>query len=705
MAREIIREYTLQNLHCPQCASKIEAKINQSKGMDATINFVAKTLKIRSDCFEGEEELLRHVQDIVHEYEPMIQVGKAPTDARKAKIPTKKALLKEKKKEVYILSAAGVLFVLGLILNGRTKWYWILFFAGYLLSGGEVLFRAGRNILRGQLFDENFLMSLATIGALIIGEYAEAVAVMIFYQVGEGFQDLAVERSRRSIAALMDIRPEYANRIVEGKLIKTDPKQLQTGDEFIVKAGEKVPLDGVVVKGESFLDTSALTGESCPRAVQAGQQILSGSVNQTGLLVVRAEKKYEDSTVAKILELVENAASKKAPTEKFITKFAKVYTPVVVSLAAALALIAPVLLGQSFQTWIYRALLFLVISCPCALVISVPLGFFGGIGAASKNGILIKGTNYLEALSKADSVVFDKTGTLTEGVFALTKIEARNGFSERELLYYAAAAETYSNHPIALSIQKAYGKTVAKQNIENYTELPGMGVVADIEGKNILAGNEKLMEHFRIVAEKPTAEAAAVHIAVDGRYGGYVVIADEVKKDAKNAIDLLRQMGIDKVVMLTGDVKSTAEHFAQMLGIKHVKAQLLPQEKVEAIERLKMDKATNGQTVFVGDGINDAPALAVADVGIAMGALGSDAAVEAADVVVMSGGLMQVVKAVEISRRTKKIVKQNIVFALGVKVAVLILGATGFAGMWEAVFADVGVALLAVANSMRALKG
>ena len=705
MAREIIREYTLQNLHCPQCASKIEAKINQSKGMDATINFVAKTLKIRSDCFEDEEELLRHVQDIVYEYEPTIQVGKAPTDAGKAKIPTKKALSKEKRKEMYVLSAAGVFFVLGLMLRGRTEWYWILFVAGYLLSGGEVLFRAGRNILRGQLFDENFLMSLATIGALIIGEYAEAVAVMIFYQVGEGFQDLAVERSRRSIAALMDIRPEYANRIVEGKLIKTDPKQLQTGDEFIVKAGEKVPLDGVVVKGESFLDTSALTGESCPRAVQAGQQILSGSVNQTGLLVVRAEKKYEDSTVAKILELVENAASKKAPTEKFITKFAKVYTPVVVILAAALALIAPVLLGQSFQTWIYRALLFLVISCPCALVISVPLGFFGGIGAASRNGILIKGTNYLEALSKADSVVFDKTGTLTEGVFALTKIEAKNGFSNQELLYYAAAAETYSNHPIALSVQKAYGKTVAKQNIENYTELPGMGVVADIEGKNILAGNEKLMEHFQIVAEKPTAEAAVVHIAVDGRYGGYVVIADEVKKDAKNAIDSLRQMGIDKVVMLTGDVKSTAEHFAQILGIKHVKAQLLPQEKVEAIERLKMNRATNGQTVFVGDGINDAPALAAADVGIAMGALGSDAAVEAADVVVMSGGLMQVVKAVEISRRTKKIVKQNIVFALGVKVAVLILGATGFAGMWEAVFADVGVALLAVANSMRALKG
>ena len=469
------REFVLKGLNCAQCANKIEEEINQKQGVEATINFMTKTLTIQIKPEDDDEELLRRLNDIVHKHEPETHVLKksdSMAQRNDAEVKnSKKEMLKEKKRELFLLSTGGVFFVLGFVLRGRIESYWIMFLISYLLTGGEVLLRAGKNIFRGQIFDENFLMGIATIGAFAIGEYAEGAAVMIFYQIGEMFQDMAVDRSRKSIAALMDIRPEYANAMIEGQLVRVDPKQLQIGEKFAVKAGEKVPLDGVVVRGESFLDTSALTGEAYPRKVKAGDEVLSGSVNQGGMLHVRVTKKYEESTVIKILELVENAANKKAPTEKFITKFAKVYTPIVVGLAVAIALLPPLLTNQSFQTWIYRALLFLVISCPCALVISVPLGFFGGIGAASKNGILIKGGNYLEALSSVDTVIFDKTGTLTKGVFAVTKIEAENGFTGDELLHYAAAAETYSTHPIAQSIQKAYKKNILKSQVSSYSEM------------------------------------------------------------------------------------------------------------------------------------------------------------------------------------------------------------------------------------------
>jgi Cd2+/Zn2+-exporting ATPase len=571
--------------------------------------------------------------------------------------------------------------------------------------GGKVLLRAFNNIRRGQVFDENFLMSIATIGAFLIGENAEGVAVMLFYQVGEIFQSIAVNRSRKSISALMDIRPDFANLKVGDELRKVDPEEVSIGDIIIVKPGEKVPLDGKIIDGNSMVDTSALTGESVPREVVVGDSILGGVINNNGLLTIEVEKVFGDSTVAKILDLVQNASSKKAPTEDFITKFARYYTPVVVFAALALAIIPPIVIeGATFSEWVYRALAFLVVSCPCALVVSIPLGFFGGIGGASRNGILVKGGNYLEALNNVEIVVFDKTGTLTKGIFKVTEVKPHKDISKDELLKLVAHAESYSNHPIATSIVSAYGKEINKELINDYEEILGHGVKVTVEGKGVLAGNSKLMIKENIPYEQFESIGTVIYVAVDKKYAGYIVISDEVKEDSAKTIRALKAMGIKKTVMLTGDNRTVASKISKELGLDEVYAELLPDQKVERLEFLEAQKSSKGKLVFVGDGINDAPVLARADIGIAMGGVGSDAAIEAADVVIMTDEPSKIVTAIKIARKTRTIVMQNIVFALGIKAILLVLIAMGIGTMWEAVFGDVGVTLLAVLNSMRALK-
>jgi Cd2+/Zn2+-exporting ATPase len=582
----------------------------------------------------------------------------------------------------------------------------IVYISSYLLIGGDILFLAVRNIIRGQIFDENFLMGLATVGAFAIGEYPEAVAVMLFYQVGEYFQERAIHRSRRSIAALMDIRPDFAHLKQNGEINRVSPEAVRTGDIIIVKPGEKIPLDGKIIEGSSLLDTSALTGESALREVAAGSEILSGSINTNGLLTIEVTKEFGQSTVSKILDLVQNAGAKKAQTENFITKFAKYYTPAVVFAAIALAFIPPFIIpGTSFGIWINRALVFLVVSCPCALVISIPLSFFGGIGGASRNGILIKGSNYLEALNNVDTVVFDKTGTLTQGVFQVTKIHNNSDFSENDLLEYAAYSESYSNHPIALSVRKAYGKDINQDFISDYSEISGQGVRASVNGKTILAGNARLMEKEAIPYEKVADIGTAVHIAIDGYYAGYILISDEIKQDSAKTVSQLRALGVQKLVMLTGDSKTVGEMIGSHLGMDQIYSELLPAQKVDKLERLEDEKSSSkGKLVFMGDGINDAPVLARADVGVAMGGVGSDAAIEAADIVLMTDEPSKIITAIKIAKKTRLIVVENIYLALGVKGIVLLLGALGLANMWEAVFADVGVALLAVLNAMRVLK-
>jgi len=579
-----------------------------------------------------------------------------------------------------------------------------IYIIGYLILGGDVVLRAGRNILRGKVFDESFLIAIATIGAFVIGEYAEAVAVMLFYQVGEYFQDLAVGRSKKNIAKLMDIRPDYANLLQDdGSAITVSPETVKIGDLIIVKPGERIPLDGLVKEGSAMLDTSALTGESVPRSAKVSDKVLSGSVNQNGVLTIQVTEVYGQSTVSKIIDLVENAAARKAPTEKFITKFAGYYTPIVVGLATLLAVIPP-LFGGDWYEWIHRGLVFLVISCPCALVISIPLSFFGGISGASRKGILVKGGNYLEALNYLDTVVFDKTGTLTKGVFNVTEVHPAEGYTRDELLETAAFAEAYSNHPIALSILWEYDKDIDKAKLSGYTEIAGHGVRVDVDGNVVLAGNNKLMNSNEIVFTESENVGTKVYIASGGNYMGYIIISDEVKPDSREAISSLKAMGVRKTVMLTGDNKKIADALANELGIDEVYSELLPQEKVEKLELLGKQKNANGKLAFVGDGINDAPALAMADIGVAMGALGSDAAIEAADVVLMTDEPGKLPQAVKVAKFTKRIVWQNIVFALGVKSIFLVLGAFGVASMWEAVFADVGVALLAVFNAMRVMR-
>ena len=580
-----------------------------------------------------------------------------------------------------------------------------LFFISYLIAGGEVLLKAGRNIFRGDIFDENFLMGIATIGAFAIGEFPEGVAVMLFYQIGELFQGIAVNRSRKSITDLMDIRPDYANLKTGGEIRIVSPEEVRIGDILIVKPGEKVPLDGKVIEGFSMVDTSALTGESVPREVGTEDLVLGGFINKNGLLTIEVIREFEESTVSKILDLVQNASSRKAPTENFITKFARKYTPGVTIAALLLAVIPPLVIpGATFSEWIYRALVFLVISCPCALVVSIPLGFFGGIGGASRHGVLVKGSNYLEALNYVDTVVFDKTGTLTKGVFNVTQISPAGNLSKEEVLRYAAYAESFSNHPIAVSILKAYNEDVDKNEIENYEELSGLGIRITLKGKTVLAGNAKLMEQHRITCETASAPGTVVYVAVDNEYAGSILISDEIKEDSAEALKALKNMGIQKLVMLTGDSKATGEKIGAQLGMDEVHAELLPDEKVHNLEMLDKQKKSKGKLVFVGDGINDAPVLARADIGVAMGGLGSDAAIEAADVVLMTDEPGKLVTAIKIAKKTHSIVWQNIGFALAIKIVVLILGAGGLATMWEAVFADVGVALIAVLNAMRAMK-
>ena len=609
------------------------------------------------------------------------------------------------KKEGIKILIALILFIFAMAVKFQNVWINNgIFIVSYLIVGFEILRKAVRNIFRGKIFDENFLMSIATLGAFAIGEFPEAVAVMLFYQVGELFQDYAVDKSRKSIASLMDIRPDYANVVRDGKEEKVDPSEVKIGDTIIIKPGEKVPLDGVVIDGKTTLDTKALTGESVPREVQEGEQVLSGCINLSGVIKVEVTKEYGESTVSKILDLVENASSKKTKSENFITKFAEYYTPIVVIIAIILAVVPPLVIeGADFQDWLYRALSFLVVSCPCALVISIPLSFFGGIGGASKMGVLVKGSNYLEALSNAEIMVFDKTGTLTEGVFEVQNIEPI-GISKEELLKIAAYAEFYSNHPISKSIKKAYKKTIDEKQIVDSQEISGKGIAAKIGNQNVLAGNEKLMNEKGIEYEKCTHIGSVVYVAIDGKYVGHIVIADKIKEDAKRTIEELKKNNIKQTVMLTGDRKNIGEAVAKEIGIDKVYTELLPDGKVEKIEKLLKTKSQKGKLAFVGDGINDAPVLAMADIGIAMGGLGADSAIEAADIVIMTDQPSKIISAMKLSKKTMRIVKENIIFAIAVKVLVLILTAFGLSSMWQAVFADVGVSIIAILNALRALR-
>lgn len=608
------------------------------------------------------------------------------------------------KKEIIKIVIALILFLVALIVplenqlinNG-------LFVISYLIVGLEIVLKAIRNIFKGKVFDENFLMVIATIGAFVIGEYPEAVAVMLFYQIGEAFQDYAVDKSRKSIISLMDIRPDFANIQRNGKIDKINPEEVNVGDIIVVKPGEKVPLDGIIVKGTSMIDTSALTGESVPKEIKEQDEILSGCINENGVLEVKVTKKFGESTASKILDLVENASSKKSKSENFISKFAKYYTPIVVVTAVLLAIIPPMIFNRAeWIEWIHRALTFLVVSCPCALVISIPLGFFGGIGGASKIGVLVKGSNYLEALSNTEIMVLDKTGTLTEGVFEVQQINPID-ISKEDLIKYATYAESFSNHPIAISLKKAYGKEIVNKKVSETQELPGLGVRAVIEGESIFVGNEKLMKENCIDYIKSEEIGTILYIAVNNKFAGTIVISDKIKKDAKETIDKLKKDNIKKIVMLTGDKRKVGENVAKKLGIDEVYTELLPSDKVEKVEELMKNKSENGNLAFIGDGINDAPVLAISDIGIAMGGLGSDAAIEAADVVLMTDEPSRVVDAIKISKKTMTIVKQNIIFAIFIKLIVLILSAIGISNMWQAVFADVGVSILAILNSLRAL--
>ncbi len=616
-------------------------------------------------------------------------------------------MTKRQKKMLYRLLLSGLFYGIGVFFRSGLKieWLELLFlFGAYLLAGYDVLLRAVNNIKNGQVFDENFLMAIATIGALLTKEYPEAVAVMLFYQIGELFQSVAVERSRKSISSLMDLYPDEANLLVDGKVEVVMPEEVSVGARILIRPGEKIPLDGVIVDGETLIDTSMLTGEPVPKKVQIGDLALSGCVNQSGTIIVEVNKEFQDSTVSKILELVENASSKKAKSENFITRFARYYTPAVVIGALFLAVIPPLVSGSlDFANWIHRALIFLVVSCPCALVISVPLSFFGGIGAASRQGILVKGSNYLELLASTKVVLFDKTGTLTKGSFQVTDLLPENNVAKEQLLEYAAYGEIDSNHPIGISIKNAYEKLLDRQQVEQYQDIAGFGTKSVREGKTVLIGNYKLMEQYHITYEKPQKIGTIVYVAVDGKYMGALVIGDEIKEDAKETISYWNEQKCT-TVMLTGDVKEVGESVAKQLGIQEVHTDLLPADKAHYVEQWISQLNKNEKLVFVGDGMNDAPVLARADVGVAMGGLGSDAAIEAADIVIMDDQPHKLVIAQKIARKTIFIVKQNIVLALGIKGFVLLLAAFGYANMWEAVFADVGVSIIAILNAMRLLR-
>ena len=737
----------LNGLDCANCANKIETKVNKINGVkEATVNFSTTLLiaEIKEESLK--DEIINEIKSIVKKLEPDVKVeeklnntviknttseckgsccstsfenGEVKKCTEKTKINKNEthnhthsnglsennAGVIEYIKENIMLIIGTLIYLVALAYNGNNNSVSIiLFIASYLVIGGEVILTALKNITNGEIFDENFLMSIATIGAFFIGEYPEAVAVMLFYQIGEVFQGYAVNKSRKSISSLMNIRADYANVLRSNNEVKVSPEDVSLNEVILIKPGERVPLDGVVLSGESFLDTSALTGESVPREIKAGDEILSGEINNSGVLKVRVTKEYGESTVARILELVENASNKKAPTEKFITKFSKIYTPIVVLVAVLVAIIPPIFIkGAVFSEWLYKALSLLVVSCPCALVVSIPLGFFSGIGAASKKGVLVKGGNYLEALKESEIIVFDKTGTLTKGVFKVTSINAKN-ISKDELLEITALGEANSNHPIAVSIAEAYGKKINKNEIESYKEVAGHGVEAIIRGKNVLLGNSKLMIKNNIFYDKVNTIGTIVHIAINSEYKGNIIISDEIKENVKEEIVELKNVGIKKTVMLTGDSKEVAEKVANDIGIDEVYSELLPSDKVNKLEEVLNKKVGNGKVLFVGDGINDAPVLARADIGIAMGGVGSDAAIEAADVVLMKDKIESISDAIRISRKTNKILWKNIIFSLFIKVAVMILVVAGLTNMWAAVFADVGVTLLAVLNSMRIIR-
>ncbi|MBO3651728.1 MULTISPECIES: heavy metal translocating P-type ATPase [Bacillus] len=693
-------EFVLDGLDCSNCAKKIENGVKAIDGIDGcAVNFAASTITVSAGG-KNEQWMKDEVAKKVKSIDPHVTVRSKHEDK-----PGEDEYRKKLQLMLVRLAAGAVLAVIAYFAHTSAVLEFLLFFASYLIIGGDIVARAGKNIVRGQVFDEHFLMALATIGAFMIHQYPEGVAVMLFYQIGELFQGAAVSRSRKSISALLDIRPEYANVKTENGMTAVPPQDVKVGQVIVVNPGERIPLDGKVLSGSSMVDTSALTGESVPRKAEPGQDVMAGFMNQNGVLHIETSKGYEDSAVSKILDLVENAAGRKAKTENFITKFAKYYTPVVVIVAVLLAFLPPLLVpSAALSDWVYRALIFLVISCPCALVVSIPLGFFGGIGAASKAGVLVKGSNYLEALNQVAYAVFDKTGTLTKGNFAVTDIKPAAGFTKDSLLHAAALAEAHSNHPIASSIREAYNQPLSAEEIEEYEEIPGHGIRVKTGGSTILAGNQKLMAKEQIASGTAENNGTVVYVAVDQQYAGAIVIADEIKEDAKQAIANLKALGVKRTVMLTGDSKQTGEAVGRELGIDDVYTELLPGDKVDRVEELEAALAPNEKLMFVGDGINDTPVLARADIGAAMGALGSDAAVEAADVVLMTDQPSKAAEAIRIARRTRRIVWQNIGFALGVKIIFLLLGAFGFATMWEAVFSDVGVTLIAVANAMRVMR-
>ena len=690
-------QLTLEGLNCANCARKIEEKVGKMEGVkESNLNFTTTTLNVKLERKVKEEHAINEIKKIVEALEPHVKVEKkvsGKTNVQRAKFEVKPTLI-----------IGTILYLIAVIGDFKGALALILFVASYLLIGGKVVLTAIKNIARGQLFDENFLMTVATIGAFSISEYPEAVAVMLFYEIGETIQGYAVNKSRSSISSLMDIRADYANIIIDGKEKKVSPETVKVEDIILVKPGEKIPLDGIVVEGESFVDTSALTGESVPRKIAVNDEILSGGINTNGVLKVKVTKKFGESTVSRILEMVENAANKKANTEKFITKFAKVYTPIVVALAILIAVVPSIFIKDAlFSTWLYRALVFLVVSCPCALVVSVPLGFFAGIGGASKKGVLVKGSNYLELLKDLETVVFDKTGTLTEGVFTVTEINT-NDIQKEKLIEVAAMAESFSNHPIAISIIKEYGKEIDKEVIEEYEEIAGHGIKAVINNEEVLVGNSKLMNEFNILYNEVDSIGTVVYCAINGEFKGSIVISDKIKENAAEALINLKAAGVKKTVMLTGDNKKTAEKVGEKVNIDEVHSELLPLGKVKEVEKLLKASNKNGRLAFVGDGVNDAPVLARADIGIAMGGIGSDAAIEAADVVLMKDDINALVDAINVSKKTNKILWQNIIFALGVKVIVMVLGTFGIANMWTAVFADVGVTIIAIINSTRCFR-
>ncbi len=690
-------------MDCAHCAGEIEEGTKAlSKVKSATVNLLKQQMEVVADSDVSVTELLKEITEITHKHEPDVEVSIVSEQQKEKENSTQKSEFQQGFQKTITRFGAGIVFFLGGVLLIKQNISFMPFIISYFVFGYDVLWRAIKNIKKGQVFDENFLMAISTIGAIFLGEMPEAVFVMLFYQIGETFQSYAVDRSRKSIAGLMDIRPDYANLVVGQQTQKVDPSEISVGDYIVVKAGEKIPLDGIVAEGSGELDTSALTGESLPVSISVGENVYSGSLNINGLLKIQVTKAFGESTVVKILEMVENATAKKSKTEQFITKFARIYTPFVVCAAVLLALIPPFVVGGSFTMWLSRALIFLVISCPCALVLSVPLGFFSGIGEASKNGILVKGSNYIHALKYADTVVFDKTGTLTKGVFDVVEINEANNYTKEMVLELAAKAEKNSNHPIALSILKQYEAKCGEitENVEQYQEIGGHGVCCKIEDKTVLAGNEKLMKQFSIDYIKHDGMGSIVYVAENGVFAGSVVVADTIKEGTKQAIQKLKAVGIKNTVMLTGDNQVTANQIAKELALEECHAELLPQNKVEILEKI-LKKENKNKVIFVGDGINDAPVLARADIGIAMGGIGSDAAIEAADIVIMNDDIAKIEQGIVIAKNTNRIVNQNIVFALGVKAVVLVLGAAGIATMWLAVFADVGVALIAILNSMR----